>query len=269
MALAVVLVLAVVAGTAIEIYYPNPLAPWGGWSWSGWIALTGVATFAAAAVALSLGVWKEELEMLGRGPRLGLTFQPPQHHFQKFVFPLLPGFGEYDVRMSVKNDGSRSAERVEVWARDLHVEQPDGTYERDDSFMAMNLSRTHVGGTVEPVIHRGMPKPFDLLSCLDPDRQRLAKRQQLYIQISTLVQPVAVQPVVVSKAAPTVAATAPDHYPSLKPPGKYRLEVVVGADRVDPVSAVVEIEWTGTWTEDAPTFFADELKIRLVPPSTT
>jgi hypothetical protein len=260
---AIVLVAAVVA-VAGAITYHARIAAWGGWSWSGWIALTGVATFAAAAVALSLGVWKEELETLGRGPRLALTFEPPQHHFQMFVFPELPGFAEYDVRMSVKNTGSRSAENVEVWARDLFVERPDGTFERDDSFMAMNLTRTHFGGTVESVIHRGMPKPFDLLRCLDPDRQKLAKRDSLHIEFSTFVQPVAVQPVVLSKTAPTVAATSPNVYPSVKPKGTYRLEVDVGAAGVDPVPAVVEIRWTGNWTGNAPKFFADELKIRLV-----
>src|SRR5258708_26239521 len=80
---------------------------WGGWSWTGWTAVSAVATFLAVAVALALGIWGDELRTLGRSPRLSLTLDPAPDHFQSFMTS--PGIADYDVRISVTNDGEFGA----------------------------------------------------------------------------------------------------------------------------------------------------------------
>lgn len=230
---------------------------WSGWSWQGWIALTGVATFLAVVAALVIAVWSDEVRMLGRSPILDLTMDPVADHFQHFQHQS-GSTSEYDVRISVINGGRIGAKNVELVATELAVEQPDGTFERDPVFMAMNLRRTHYGDTITPVVHRGVPRPYDLLACYDPLLQATWNRKEVMFDLSTLVSPVAAQPVVL---APIAVSSA---FPSTKPKGKYRLNVAAVADGVAPVNRQVEISWTGSWSAHAGDFFTNQLQVRLV-----
>jgi hypothetical protein len=235
------------------------VAAWrAGWLWQGWTAVAAIATFAAVVVALGLGIWGDELRMLGRAPRLSLTLDPEPDHFQRFTHD--DGTTEYDYRISVTNDGDFGARNVEVVAQELTVEQRDGTFVRDPVFMAMNLRRTHYGDTITPIVHRGVPRPYDLLRCVDPTLQagRNDPRQVLRFDLSTLVSPVRTQPVGKHAVAP------PDDYPSSKPAGTYRLHLAVVADGVAPVKKVVEITWSGRWWDHAADFRKNELTVKLL-----
>jgi hypothetical protein len=252
--LVLIAVLLVTAGevTAYGLGYRDTgWISWAGWAWSGWTALTGIATFLAVAAALALGVWGDELRRLGRQPRLSLTLVPIPDHFQKF----LTGAGPvYTVRISVTNEGDRPARNVEVWAQELKVELQPGVFVRDPVFMAMNLIRTHVGGTVTPVVHPGIPKPYDVGKVVNEDLSRQAGRKRLLFELSTEVGPELVQP----------AGLKGGLYPSWKPPGTYRLTLAIAADGIDVVQRVVEIRWTGQWDDDPDVFFRDELHIRIL-----
>jgi len=247
-----VLVLALLAYAALRA----------GWLWQGWTAVAAVATFAAVIVALALGIWGEELRMLGRAARLSLTLDPVQDHFQRFTHD--DGSSEYDYRISVTNEGNFGARNVEVVAQELDVKQRDGTFVRDPVFMAMNLRRTHYGDVITPIVHRGVPRPYDLLRCVDPALQQERNREQgkarvtLRFDLSTLVSPVRAQPV----GAQTIAA--PDAYPSSKPAGTYRLHLAVVADGVDPIKKIIEISWSGRWWDHAAAFYEKELTVRLI-----
>jgi hypothetical protein len=229
----------------------NEWIRWTGWSWPGWNAVTGLATFLAVLVALSLGVWGDELRLWRRRARLSLTFEPHPDHFQKFVTEQGP---IYCVRVSVVNDGGRAAKNVEVWAQELQVfnlELED--WVRDPSFMAMNLTRTHVGGTVTPVIHPGIPKPYDLGIVVNPDLSKAAGRTELLFELSTEVPPEKVQPTQLSDSV----------YPSRKPGGLYRLIVAIAADDVDVVQRAVRIRWDGEWDDNPEYFF--NARLRMMP----
>jgi hypothetical protein len=218
--------------------------------------VTAIATFLAAVVALVLGVWGNELRMLGRSPRLSLTLDPAPDHFQRFTHPA--GTAEYDVRISVTNAGDLGAKNAEVVAVELLVKQANGAFARDPVFMAMNLRRTHYGDTITPIVHHGVPRPYDLLACYDPALQLAAKRPELLFDLSTVVSPVAAQPVVAQPVA------LPDAYPSWKPQGTYRLSLALAADGVAPVRTTVEITWSGKWSDHASDFFKDELIVKLI-----
>jgi hypothetical protein len=250
--------IAVVVGLALFVVGNTG---WGGWSWTGWTAVAAVATFLAVVVALALGIWGDELRTLGRSPRLSLTLDPAPDHFQSFMTS--PGIAEYDVRISVTNDGESGARNVEVVALELTVKQADGQFTRDELFMAMNLKRTHIGDTITPIVHRGIPRPYDLLACFDPQMQKLSKRKDLRFDLSTLVSPVAALSVI-TPAAPGQPIAIPEAFPSSKPAGTYRLLVAVAADEVVPVRRLVEIAWSGNWTYDAAAFFKNELIVRLL-----
>jgi hypothetical protein len=236
-----------------------------GWTWQGWTAVAAIATFLAVLAALGLGIWGDELRTLGRGPRLSLTLDPAPDHFQRFITS--PGIAEYDVRISVINQGEFGARNVEVVALELLVKGADGQFTRDPVFMAMNLKRSHLGDTITPMVHRGVPRPYDLLACYDPQLQKIWKRTELRFDLSTLVSPVAaesVTPSVITPAAPGQAVTLPEMFPSSKAPGSYRLVLAVAADEVVPVRRVVEVTWSGTWSNDASDFFKNELNVRFL-----
>lgn len=136
-------------------------------------------------------------------------------------------------------------------AQELTIKQRDGTFMRDPVFMAMKLRRTRYGDTITPIVHRGVPRPYDLLRCIDPSLQQERNREQgkarvtLRFDLSTLVSPVRAQPV------GGHAIAFPDGYPSSKPAGTYQLHLAVVADGVAPVKKVVEITWSGTWRDHA------------------
>jgi hypothetical protein len=233
---------------------------WSGWGWQGWTAVAAVATFLAVVVALVLGMWGDELRTLGRSPRLSLTLEPAPDHFQSFM--VSPGIAEYDVRISVTNDGELGARNVEVVALELTVKGADGQFTRDELFMAMNLKRTHIGDTITPMVHRAIPRSYDLLACYDPQLQRL-EPTYLRFNLSTLVAPVATQSVI-TPASPGQAIPLPEGFPSSKPAGTYRLLLAVAADEIVPVRRTVEITWSGNWSYNAADFFKNELTVRLI-----
>jgi len=224
-----------------------------------WVAVGAIATLLAVVAALVIAIWGDQLRTLGRSPRLSLTLEPVPDHFQRFTHP--GGTAEYDVRISVTNDGDLGAKNVEVVATELTVKQADGGFTRDPVFMAMNLRRTHYGDAITPIVHRGVPRPYDLLTCYDPALQQPVGqpgRKELRFDLSTLVSPVAAQPLV------SRPVDLPDAYPSSKPAGTYQLHLAVVADSVAPVEKVVEITWNGEWWDHAADFFQNELKVRLL-----
>lgn len=230
-----------------------------GWTWQGWTAVASIATLLAVLVALALGIWGDELRTLGRSPRLSLTLQPTPDHFQRFL--TAAGAVLYSVRISVTNEGEIGAKNVEVVAQELSMEEPGGHFMRDPVFMAMNLTRTHYGDTITPIVHRGIPRPYDLLSCLDPTLQQPVNqpgRKELRFDLATVVAPVAVQPILAKPVA------LPDAYPSSKLAGTYRLQLAVVADGIAPVLKVVEITWSGKWWDHAEDFFKNQLTVRLL-----
>lgn len=219
-----------------------------GWKWQGWGGIAAVSTFLAVALALILAIAGNSISSWGLSPRLSLTLEPKPFHFQKFLLPDGAGAVEYDVRVSVTNAGTVAAKQVVLDAAKLEVQQHDGTFAPDPTFMAMNLEVTHFGSgiLVIPVIDPGIPRSFDLL--------QVHYRDPTLVRIRNFVQPVQVDP----------GGGRPQSYPSKKEKGTYRLTLAIGADGGEVQRRVVEFEWSGKWSDDRDDFFNNQLKVRLI-----
>jgi hypothetical protein len=217
-----------------------------GWKWQGWAGIGAVSTFLAVALALFLAVAGNSITNWGLAPQLSLTLDPEPYHFQKFVLAEGAGLVEYDVRNSVANHGTVAAKEVQLDAAKLDVEQPDETFARDPTFMAMNLLVTHLGTLALPVVDPGIPRSFDLLQC-DSRRKELIRIRN--IMDAQLVDP---------------GDGKPPTYPSRKGQGTYRLTLAIGADGIEVQTRVVEFEWSGEWSDDRDDFFKNQLKVTLL-----
>lgn len=209
--------------------------------------LAAAATFLAVIAA----IWGENIRRWWRAPRLELTFDPRPDHFQRIYHPGLVDLASYYIRVSVMNKGVMQAENVELRALGLDVDGGHGQFRRDPAFMAMNMKTTHYDATVTRVVHQGIPKPYDVLQCLNQTLQIAAHRKDLLIEFATEVPPAQVEGGV---------------WPSWKSAGRYRLRLAVAADSASPVFQEVLVDWFGKWSDDEVAFFRDELTISLAKP---
>jgi len=209
--------------------------------------LAAAATFLAVIAA----IWGENIRRWWRAPRISLTLDPRPDHFQRIYHPGAIDLASYYVRLSVRNDGVIQAENVELRALGLDVDNGKGEFHRDRAFMSMNMKTTHYDATATRVVHRGIPKSFDLLQCINETMQKNAHREDLLIELSTEVAP---------------AQTQGGVWPSWKSAGLYRLRLAVAADSTDPVFQEVVIDWLGKWSEDEDEFFGKLLKVSLSKP---
>ncbi len=134
-------------------------------------------------------------------------------------------------RLRIQNNGNRRAQGVEVrmiclWRYD------SGSYTEDGDFVPMNLLWSHRGTIGTPVLEPKLPQHCDFCYFQRPIPIGDGKA---WMDFATEVQPNQV---------------GPDRWPTKKPPGKYRAEIVITADNAKPKSKILAIDFVGEWSDD-------------------
>jgi hypothetical protein len=162
----------------------------------------------------------------------------------------------YYFRLKVTNEGNKAAERVEVFASELRKEQASGTYEKIETFLPMNLKWSHIGTTYRDIISRGMPKHCDLCHIVRPeDRAYLPPENNPRLDVppnqTLLFFEVEVRPFTMAH---------------ILPPGKYQLDILVGAANAEPSKFTIRINHTGKWYDDEAQMFKEGVSLSKVEP---
>src|SRR5260221_3800900 len=197
-----------------------------------WVAVGAIATVLAVVAALVIAIWGDWLKSLTSRPELTLSIsmKPPDCHRIQTMAQLPTGlvttFDTYYFRLAVGNDGRAVARNVGVRAIKLSkVDAVSGIYKEDPHFMPMDLTWSHVGGSVEVTkIDPDLPKHCDLAHVDSP--------KSTFFQFNTEVTP--------NEVAPGV-------WPTVKPAGHYRLDVAVTSDNSKPLYRTLKIAFDGTW----------------------
>jgi len=215
--------------------------------------LTAIGTIGASVVALFLAIFHERLRTLLWHPTLDIALenQPPDCQLMTVTNTITvigatnAGAGGvqagcYYFRLRVYNNGRSSAEMVEVFVEEVHRRRADGTFERWQGFLSLNLVWAHYNSPYFPRIPPHVYKHCDLGHILDP-----SLRQQFPGEdIPTLGIP----------KHQTVMCLGLIVRPStgsyLIPPGFYRLVIVAVAANAGIARRTVELNLTGQWYAD-------------------
>jgi hypothetical protein len=114
----------------------------------------------------------------------------------------------------------------------------------DPGFFPMNLVWSHRGTITLPVLLAEVPQHCDFCAFLD-----LKRVSPPLVHFCTEVEPNQV---------------ADGSWPTKKPPGRYRAEIVVTADDAKPLTKELEIVFTGVWSDDAVQVATHELQVAVV-----
>lgn len=218
--------------------------------------LGAAATFGAVLVAL----FKDEVLRWIRRPKLTVRIesQPPD-------CLLVPSAIVYDrtgelwrgpiyyLRLWIENVGKGRAEQVQVFVSTLFKENANGAFAPVAEFEPMNLrwSNSRDPSNPEifaPGISRDFGKHCDLCSVSDPDNPTdvlEGYKGQCVANLQLEVIP-----------------SANRHRLS---PGKYVLEIHVGAANADSVTTYVQLRITGAWSAVWETMFREHLGVQIVP----
>jgi hypothetical protein len=104
----------------------------------------------------------------------------------------------------------------------------EAAWVEDASFFPLFLKWSHVGVTVTPALDRRLPRHCDFCRCTENEHDRF--------HLETEVEPNEVSPGV---------------FPSVKPPGTYRIEAAVTAANASAQYVMVELKFDGVWSDDA------------------
>ena len=197
--------------------------------------LIAIGTIATAVLALLLAT-RDQLQRWLFQPRLRLRIRqgPPDcTTIEAKGFVQTPKgtapFQEtqFYCRFSVDNEGRRRADDVAVRLIRLWHREKLGWVD-DASFFPLHLKWSHVGTTVTPALDPRLPRHCDFCHCTENEHDRF--------HLETEVEPYEV---------------APGVFPSIKPPGTYRIEAAVTAANARAQYAIVELEFDGVWSDDA------------------
>ena len=231
-----------------------------------WVAAGAIATLIAVVAALVIAIWGDWLKSLSARPKLTLSIsmRPPDCHriqttIEVEMGPPMRTLGaavaaarkvsigtmtSFYFRLSVGNDGKAAARNVGVRAIKLwHLDVATNKYNKDPIFMSMDLTWSHAnGGVVATKVDPRLPKHCDLAH-VDQPRSGL-------LQFNTEVTPNEVSRGV---------------WPTIKPPGVYRLEIAATADNSKPVYRTLRIAFDGKWYESEEDMFTKGVVITVEP----
>lgn len=160
----------------------------------------------------------------------------------------------YFLRFRVINKGRKRAENVEVFASKLTKKRQDNdSYEEVVSFLPMHLTWSFYGEIFIPTLSPKMFRHCDIAHIINPKNRHDCdgeaghrpdvKDNETVLSFDTIVKP---------------------HTLSyLQEPGSYRLTVVVAANNSEPVERCLEIDLSGTWSDEETDMLTNHVKIRL------
>src|SRR5712692_11987050 len=117
--------------------------------------LTAIGTLAAVLVALLLAVFHEHLRTLCWHPTLELFVEnrPPDSHLTTLANSQTGIQAKcYYFRIRVQNSGNAIAKTVEVFVEEVSHRRADGTFEKCEDFLPLNLLWSNYGQPYFPSI---------------------------------------------------------------------------------------------------------------------
>jgi hypothetical protein len=154
--------------------------------------------------------------------------------------------------MWIENVGNASALNAEVYAKELHIQRLEGTWERVEWFSPMNLKWANGFGVHFPSIAPAMGKHCDLGHITDPaHRRRLGETSDRLGLAESAV----------SLAFDLIER--PNHKGHIIGPGTYRLEVLIAAQNVRPERRTFNIFIKGPWTPDEATMLRENVGVSI------
>ena len=162
----------------------------------------------------------------------------------------------YYLRLRVVNNGNDKAESVELFAAELSRQKADGTFDRVNSFLPMNLVWSHYGGVFLSAISPDTYKHCDLGHIVDPKmRDRVPIEKKPWTD-----DEVAHDDAILSLNT----AVLPHTKSYLIRPGVYRLVVILAAANAKPFRKTLEINLTGDWYDDEEKMLAEGIGIMVL-----
>jgi hypothetical protein len=159
----------------------------------------------------------------------------------------------YFFRILIENHGSRPAERVEVMATELRMQQSDGQYSLVQRY-SLNLGWTHSApafGAISPGMHR---------FCDVGHIVRPAERVQSPTEnLPSVDQTTTIFSIDLEKK--------PNNLVHLLQPGRYRLTLIVAASNNRPIHRTFEVGFDGNWFDDMNQMLATSVSTRLLSPA--
>jgi len=234
-----------------NIFKSNLVANW----------LVAIGTILLSIVA----IFQDKLRAWVMRPKLRVTIQvaPPDCH-KSVIECYNEKIGIVDVivevyyfRLLVKNDGNQRAELVEVFAKKLTEKKEDGAFTKVSTFMPMNLTWTHTDDKIfYEAISPHMYRNCSLGHIIDPSKRRLSRSEQLPEEKSG-------KPF--NKAVFSFdLEIRPNTGGHLIKPGTYRLDIVVAAANVKPISKTLEIAFNGEWCPNEAEMFRRGISIKML-----
>jgi hypothetical protein len=138
-----------------------------------------------------------------------------------------------------------------VFIRRLLRQHADGTFREEPQFLPMNLKWSHTGEVFASGISPRMGQFCDVGHIVHPNNTNTAGHAVDGLPAGTTVMCLNVE----------AATNTRTH---LLTPSAYRLELLVGAANVTPISKTVEIQLTGRWFDETDRMFADGVGFREV-----
>lgn len=225
--------------------------------------LTAIGTISVAIVAL----FQENLHRWRFRPKLTISCmgRPPDCLKIPYVMRIEfrgamgddPGFEyrttAYYFRILIHNEGEESARNVEVYARDLWFKNC-GRLERVKDFPPMNLvwSNSESGHKIYlPFLPPGVSKHCDVAHMIDPkDRGTFGEDNREGLDRS-------------KTSMSFDLVTKPLHRGYIVPPGKYFLNIVVGAENCAAATILTELAFDGAWNDDEASMLRDHVTFRV------
>lgn len=219
--------------------------------------LTAIGTIMAVLAALGIAIFHEHLRRLFWHPTLDIHFenQPPDCNLMPITNPQTGAQATcHYFRIRVHNIGKSSAETVEVFIEQIQRRRADGTFERWQNFLPLNLVWSHY---VQPYFAKIPPQVYkhcDLGHIIDPDLRNLFPGEDC--------------PPLNLPESQTVMSLALIVLPStgtyLLPAGFYRLTLVAAAANAELTRRFMEINLTGQWFPDEQRMFREGIGVRLL-----
>ena len=219
--------------------------------------LAALGPFVAAVAALFIAIFHEQLTRFFWHPTLEIRFenQPPDSNLMP-VTNLQTGAQAtcYYFRIRVYNTGNASAETVEVFIEEIRRRGADGTIDRWQNFLPLNLVWSHYLKPYFPTIPPKVYKHCDLGHIIDPDRRDQFQGEDYppygVSQQRTLMYLALIVP--------------PSTGTYLMPPGFYHLTLVAVAANASLTRRIIEINQTGQWFPDEQRMLREGIGIRLL-----
>ena len=195
----------------------------------------------AIIVAFVIG-FKEQILSLWYRPKLKVTItnRPPDCHKTAFLIANTARLDCFYYRLNIHNTGRTAATDAEVVATRLSTRQADGSYRVVNDFLPQNLLWSFIKKPVYGTISPKVPKHCDLghVSKSPPN----TRKGLFEIEVGF----------------------PPMNRCHVLGFGIYRLEIIVAASNVAPLTETVEIDHSGEWFDDEDDMLDKGTKVHVI-----